>query len=82
MPSARRVLVVDDDEMLRASLGVQFAANGYAPVEAGSYEEGFARGREGLYEFMVLDVSLPDSVGRVLCRPTRGTGATCPIAAR
>ena len=79
MPSARRVLVVDDDEMLRASLAEQFAANGYAPVEAGSYEEGFARGREGLYEFMVLDVSLPDGDGRVLCRGLRESGVTCPI---
>jgi DNA-binding response OmpR family regulator len=79
MPSARRVLVVDDDEMLRASLAEQFAANGYAPVEAGTYEEGFARGREGLYEFMVLDVSLPDGDGRVLCRGLRESGVTCPI---
>jgi DNA-binding response OmpR family regulator len=79
MPSARRVLVVDDDEMLRASLAEQFAANGYTPVEAGSYEEGFARGREGLYEFMVLDVSLPDGDGRVLCRALRESGVTCPI---
>ena len=79
MPSAKRVLVVDDDEMLRTSLAEQFAANGYVPVEAQDYAEGFARGREGLYEFMVLDVSLPDGDGRALCRALRETGVTCPI---
>ena len=79
MPSAKRVLVVDDDEMLRTSLAEQFAANGYVPVEAKDYAEGFARGREGLYEFMVLDVSLPDGDGRALCRALRETGVTCPI---
>jgi DNA-binding response OmpR family regulator len=79
MPSARRVLVVDDDEMLRASLSEQFAANGYVPVEAGDYAEGVARGREGLYEFIVLDVSLPDGDGRALCGVLREGGVTCPI---
>jgi DNA-binding response OmpR family regulator len=79
MPSAKRVLVVDDDEMLRTSLSEQFAAHGYAPVEAKDYSEGLARGREGLYEFMVLDVSLPDGDGRDLCRELRGGGVTCPI---
>jgi DNA-binding response OmpR family regulator len=79
MPSAKRVLIVDDDEMLRTSLAEQFAANGYVPVEAKDYAEGFARGREGLYEFMVLDVSLPDGDGRALCRALRETGVTCPI---
>ena len=79
MPSAKRVLVVDDDEMLRTSLAEQFAANGYLPVEAKDYAEGFARGRDGLYEFMVLDVSLPDGDGRALCRALRETGVTCPI---
>ena len=79
MPSAKRVLIVDDDEMLRSSLAEQFAATGYEPVEAGTIAEGEAKAREGLYEFMVLDVSLPDGDGRVLCRKLRDAGVTCPI---
>jgi DNA-binding response OmpR family regulator len=79
MPSAKRVLIVDDDEMLRTSLAEQFAANAYVPVEAKDYAEGFAKGRDGLYEFMVLDVSLPDGDGRGLCRALRESGVTCPI---
>jgi DNA-binding response OmpR family regulator len=80
MPSAKRVLLVDDDEMLRASLAEQFTDGGtYEAVVAGTYAEGFKKGLEGLYEFMILDVGLPDGDGRNLCRALRETGVTCPI---
>jgi DNA-binding response OmpR family regulator len=80
MPSAKPVLLVDDDAMLRSSLAEQLAAEGeYAPVQAGSYAEGKARAHESLYEFMILDVGLPDGDGRKLCRELRDAGVTCPI---
>jgi len=80
MPSAKRVLLVDDDTMLRSSLAEQLAAEGdYAPIEAGSCAEARAKASEGLYEFMILDVGLPDGDGRKLCRELRDEGATCPI---
>ena len=80
MPSAKRVLLVDDDAMLRASLAEQFAAEGeYSPVQAGTCQESRAAAREGLYEFMILDVGLPDCDGRTLCRELREDGVTCPI---
>ncbi len=79
MPSAKRVLLVDDDEMLRTSLAEQLAAEGYEPVQAANVTDGRERARDGLYEFMVLDVSLPDGDGRKLCRELRDAGTTCPI---
>jgi DNA-binding response OmpR family regulator len=79
MPSAKRVLLVDDDEMLRSSLAEQLAAEGYEPVQAANLSDGRARAGDGLYEFMVLDVSLPDGDGRKLCRELRDGGTTCPI---
>jgi DNA-binding response OmpR family regulator len=80
MPSAKRVLLVDDDAMLRGSLAEQLAVEGeYAPVEAGTCEEARELVREGLYEFMILDVGLPDGDGRNLCRDFREQGVTCPI---
>ncbi|HUJ03716.1 MAG TPA: response regulator transcription factor [Rhizomicrobium sp.] len=80
MPSAKRVLLVDDDQMLRSSLAEQLAAEGdYAPVEAGSCAEARALAREGLYEFMILDVGLPDGDGRKLARELRDAGIVCPI---
>jgi len=79
MPSAKRVLLVDDDAMLRSSLAEQLTAEGYAAIEAATWGEGREKAREGLYEFMILDVSLPDGDGRKLCRALRDGGITCPI---
>ena len=80
MPSAKRVLLVDDDVTLRSSLAEQLAQEGdYLPIEAGTCAEARARAREGLFEFMILDVGLPDGDGRKLCRELREDGVTCPI---
>ena len=80
MPSTKRVLLVDDDAMLRASLAEQLTAEGgYIPVEAGTAADARARGQDGIYEFMILDVGLPDGDGRKLCRDFRQLGVTCPI---
>jgi DNA-binding response OmpR family regulator len=80
MPTPKRVLLVDDDQMLRSSLAEQLAADAsYTVVEAGSCVEGRARAAEGLYEFMILDIGLPDGDGRALCRELRDSGVSCPI---
>lgn len=80
MPTPKRVLLVDDDQMLRSSLAEQLAADAsYTVVEAGSCAEGRARAAEGLYEFMILDIGLPDGDGRALCRELRDSGVSCPI---
>jgi DNA-binding response OmpR family regulator len=80
MPTPKRVLLVDDDQMLRASLAEQLAADSsYTVVEAGSVVEGRERAAEGLYEFMILDIGLPDGDGRELCRTLRDDGVSCPI---
>jgi DNA-binding response OmpR family regulator len=80
MPTPKRVLLVDDDQMLRASLAEQLAADAsYTVVEAGSVAEARERAIEGLYEFMILDIGLPDGDGRDLCRALRDDGVSCPI---
>jgi DNA-binding response OmpR family regulator len=80
MPSAKRVLLLDDDAMLRNSLAEQIASDGaYTIVEASTCTDARERARDGLYEFMVLDVGLPDGDGRALCREMREGGVTCPI---
>jgi DNA-binding response OmpR family regulator len=80
MPTPKRVLLVDDDTMLRSSLAEQLAADGsYTVVEAGSCAEARTLAGEGLYEFMILDIGLPDGDGRALCREFRVAGVSCPI---
>jgi DNA-binding response OmpR family regulator len=79
MPTPRRVLLVDDDAMLRMSLAEQLTGEGCAVLEAANCTEGRQKAQDGLYEFMILDVGLPDGDGRALCRDLRGAGVTCPI---
>ncbi|HWE05792.1 MAG TPA: response regulator transcription factor [Rhizomicrobium sp.] len=80
MPSVKRVLLVDDDAMLRSSLAEQLEQeDGFSPVEAGNCAEARELAQKGLYEFMILDVGLPDGDGRALCRQFRSEGITCPI---
>ncbi len=80
MSSAKRVLLVDDDAMLRTSLAEQLAVEGaYTVVEAGDCTSARRAVSEGLFEFMILDVGLPDGDGRALCRELREKGITCPI---
>jgi DNA-binding response OmpR family regulator len=78
--SSKRVLLVEDDEMLSASLAEQLAQEGdYAVVTAGDCAKARAAAGDGLYEFVILDVGLPDGDGRDLCREFRADGVTCPI---
>jgi len=80
MSSAKRVLLVEDDAMLSASLAEQLAQEAsYEVVTAGDCAAARAAQVEGLYEFMILDVGLPDGDGRDLCREFRDRGVTCPI---
>lgn len=80
MTSAKRVLLVEDDEMLADSLAEQLTQEGnYAVERAGDCATARAQAADGLYEFMILDVGLPDGDGRALCQALRAAGVTCPI---
>jgi DNA-binding response OmpR family regulator len=80
MTQAKRVLLVEDDEMLAESLAEQLSQEGaYVVVRAGDCATARQHVTDGLYEFMILDVGLPDGDGRDLCRDFRAQGVTCPI---
>jgi DNA-binding response OmpR family regulator len=80
MPSAKRVLLVDDDPMLRSSLAEQLEAEGvFEPFEAESCAKARAAVTNGLFDAMILDVGLPDGDGRKLAREFRESGISCPI---
>lgn len=82
MAGERPILIVDDDETLRATLVEQLEVDGeFQPQQAADIEgaerllgDGAAR-----YDGVILDVGLPDGDGRDFCAALRKRGLRMPI---
>ena len=59
---SRRVLVVDDEELIRWSLVERLRSDGYETIEAGTAEEALERADSGP-DLLLLDFQLPDGDG-------------------
>lgn len=80
MGQLKKILLVDDDDDLREALGEQLVmTEDFDVFEAGSGSEAMSRVREALYDLVILDVGLPDTDGRELCKLMRKQGVKCPI---
>jgi two-component system OmpR family response regulator len=74
-----RVLVVEDEEAMRASLEDGLVAAGYAVDTAADGEQGLWLAREVDYDAVVLDIMLPVVNGYVVCRTLREEGRWMPV---
>lgn len=80
MPNLRKILLVDDDADLREALGEQLLNTEEFDVhEAGTGAEGMEKIKQGLFDLIILDVDLPDTDGRELCRRMRKAGVKSPV---
>lgn len=80
MAQVRNILLVDDDDDLREALAEQLVMSEEFDVfEAGSGQEGLSRIKDQDFDLVILDVGLPDTDGRELCKIMRRTGVKCPI---
>lgn len=80
MPNLRKILLVDDDEDLREALGEQLLNTEEFDVhEAATGGEGMEKIKQGLFDLIILDVDLPDTDGRELCRRMRKAGVKSPV---
>lgn len=80
MPNLRKILLVDDDADLREALGEQLINTEEFDVhEAGTGAEGMEKIKQGLFDLIILDVDLPDTDGRELCRRMRKAGVKSPV---
>lgn len=74
-----RVLVVEDEEMLAASLRAGLEAEGFAVDIAADGETGLWSARESSYDVIVLDLMLPKINGFKVCQTLRDEGNWTPI---
>ncbi len=80
MAQPRKILLVDDDDILREALGEQLVmTEDFDVFEAASGSEAMARVKGELFDLVILDVGLPDTDGRELCKLMRKQGVKCPV---
>lgn len=74
-----RLLVIEDDAMLRGQLQDQLRDNGYVVDSAEDGEEGLYYGREYEYDAAIIDVGLPKRDDISLIRKLREEGRAFPV---
>jgi DNA-binding response OmpR family regulator len=80
MSTARKILIVDDDEDLRESLKDQLALHDEFEVfTAGTASKGIEVAKSEHLDLVMLDVGLPDMDGREACKLLRKNGFKSPI---
>ena len=80
MSTARKLLIVDDDEDLRESLREQLALHDEFDIAtADTATRGIEAVKGDHHDLVILDVGLPDMDGRETCKVLRKLGFKAPI---
>ena len=72
---ASRLLIVDDDPLIRLLACERLGAEGFEIAEAGSGEEGIEVFGEVRPDLMLLDVEMPGLDGYAVCSAIRGSAS-------
>ena len=80
MAQLKNILLVDDDADLREALAEQLIlTEDFEVFEAEDGTSAMTRAKEQHYDLVILDVGLPDTDGRELCKLMRKQGVKAPI---
>jgi len=80
MAQTKKILLIDDDVDLREALSeLLIMTDDFDVFEGGDGAEALEKIKQQAYDMVVLDVGLPDTDGRELCRLIRKQGVKCPI---
>ena len=77
--SKERLLVVEDEEVIRLLLEDDLGMEGYEVATAGDGETALSMARTHAYDVIILDVMLPGKDGFQVCRELRESGVATPI---
>ena len=80
MTPEKHILIVDDDDLFRRTLGEQLQLHEeLIPIEAATGAEALEAAKSDYFDVIILDIGLPDMDGREVCRLMRSNGITSPI---
>ncbi len=80
MAKLNKILLVDDDDDLREALSEQLVMTDEFDVfEAANGAEAMEKVRASQFDMAILDVGLPDTDGRELCKRMRKAGFKAPV---
>src|SRR5207245_517267 len=79
MPPPKRILIVDDEAMIRKAIHLALEKEGYEVVEAETGGEALRRIELSKPDLILLDIMLPDVSGFDVCRDIRKAGLRVPI---
>ena len=68
---AKRVLIIDDEEVMRTVISEVFQEQGFDVSEASNGKEGLQLFRENKFDLVILDVMMPVMDGWSVCRRIR-----------
>jgi len=66
-----KILVVEDDEMLRSAITSVLTGEGYSVDDTGHGDEGFFLAEQAIYDLLVLDIMLPGMSGLEIVKKIR-----------
>lgn len=80
MSPTKKILIVDDDDVLRETLSEQFMLHDeFVVTEAECATEGIKTCKSDLFDLIILDVNMPDMDGREACKIMRKNGYKGPV---
>jgi len=75
----KKILIIDDDRVLRQTLAATLEAEGYGVAEAADGREGLNKALKTAFDLVVLDVVMPSLGGLDVCRKLREAGRQVPL---
>lgn len=80
MAAKKTILIVDDDDDLRETLGEQLDLyDEFQTILCANATDGLKTAKSVRADLLLLDVDMPDMDGRELCRMVRKAGITVPV---
>ncbi len=73
------ILVIDDDESLRDTIGIMLEQEGFSPILVADGTAGFERALALKPDLMLVDLRLPGMNGAEICKQVRAANLKTPI---